>query len=150
VRFTKDIEVSRAPEQVWGFLWDVERVAKCLPGCEDARTVIPEQRYAAVVAERVGPFKVRFPLEIEVLEFDKGRRLKAQAAGRDSAIGSSLRTTIELELEPRGLGSVIHIVSDATVVGRLGTLGQGMIERKADQIMEGFAAAMRQALESAK
>jgi carbon monoxide dehydrogenase subunit G len=149
VRFTKDIEVSRAPERVWGFLWDVERVAKCLPGCEDARTVIPRQRYAAVVAERVGPFKVRFPLEIEVLEFDEGRRLKAQAAGRDSAIGSSLRTTIELELEPRGQGSVIHIVFDAAVLGRLGTLGQGMIERKADQIMEGFAAALRQALESA-
>jgi len=149
VRFTKDIEVSRTPERVWGFLWDVERVAKCLPGCEDARTVIPRQRYAAVVAERVGPFKVRFPLEIEVLEFDEGRRLKAQAAGRDSAIGSSLRTTIELELEPRGQGSVIHIVFDAAVLGRLGTLGQGMIERKADQIMEGFAVALRQALESA-
>jgi uncharacterized protein len=149
VRVTKDIVVGRPPEQVWSFLWDVERVARCLPGCEDARTLVPQQRYAAVVAERVGPFKVRFPLEIEVLEIDEGRRLKAQATGRDSAVGSTLRTTIELRLEPRPGGSVIHIVSEAAVLGRLGTLGHGMIERKADQIMEGFAAAMRQALEAA-
>jgi uncharacterized protein len=149
VRFIKDIVVGRAPERVWTFLWDVERVARCLPGCEDARTVVPQQRYAAVVAERVGPFKVRFPMEIEVLEVEEGRRLRAQAAGRDSAIGSSLRITIELRLEPRDGASVIHIASDATVLGKLGALGHGMIERKAEQIMEGFAAAMRQALESA-
>jgi carbon monoxide dehydrogenase subunit G len=149
VRFAKDIVVDRPPEQVWAFLWDVERVARCLPGCEEVRTVVPLQRYAAVVAERVGPFKVRFPLEIEVLEVDEGRRMKAQAAGRDAALGSSLRVTIELHLEPRDTGSVIHLVADAAVLGRLGTLGQGMIERKAGQIMEGFAGSLREALQSA-
>jgi carbon monoxide dehydrogenase subunit G len=148
VRFAKDIVVDRPPERVWTFLWDVERVARCLPGCEEVRTVVPQRRYAAVVAERVGPFKVRFPLDIEVLEVDEGRRLKAQAAGRDAALGSSLRVTIDLQLEPRDTGSVVHIVSDAAVLGRLGALGHGMIERKAEQIIEGFAASMRQALES--
>jgi uncharacterized protein len=148
VRFAKDIVVQRPPERVWSFLWEVERVARCLPGCEDVRTVVPQQRYAAVVAERVGPFKVRFPLDIDVLEVDPGRRLKAQAAGRDPALGSSLRVTIQLELEARNGGSVVHIVSDAAVLGKLGALGQGMIERKAGEIMEGFAAAMREALES--
>lgn len=140
--------MTRPPERVWTFLWDVERVARCLPGCEDARTVVPQQRYSAVVGERVGPFKVRFPLDIDVLEVEEPRRLKAQAAGRDSAVGSSLRVTIELLLEPHDQGSVIRIVSDATVLGKLGTLGMGIIQRKADQIMEGFAAAMRQAMES--
>lgn len=45
-------------------------------------------------------------------------------------------------------GSVIRLASDAAVIGKLGTLGQGITQRKADQIMERFAAAMRQALES--
>ncbi|HKX17965.1 MAG TPA: SRPBCC domain-containing protein [bacterium] len=147
MRFEKKIAVARSPDAVWQFLWDVERVARCLPGCREARTVVPHERYAAVVGERIGPFSVTFPLEIQILEVDEGRRLRAQAAGRDSAMGSSLRVTLDLAVEPRGDGSVLHIVSDAAVLGRLGTLGQGMIQRKADQIMEQFAAAIREALE---
>ena len=146
MHFTRDIEIGRSPEQVWEFLWDVERVARCLPGCREARTLVPHERYAAVVGERVGPFTVTFPLEIQVIEVEEGRRLKAQAAGRDPAMGSSLRATLELSLEPRGDGCTVHLVSDAAVLGKLGTLGQGMIQRKADQMMEQFAAAIQQAL----
>ena len=148
MRFNREIEVARPPEDVWKFVWDVERVARCLPGCREARTIVPHERYAAIVGERVGPFTVTFPLEIQILEVEDGRRLKAQAAGRDPAMGSSLRVTLELALEPRGGGSVIRLASDAGVLGKLGTLGQGVIQRKADQIMEQFAAAVRQALEA--
>jgi hypothetical protein len=147
MRFERDIEIGRPAEQVWEFLWDVERVARCLPGCREARTVVPHERYAAVVGERVGPFTVKFPLEIQVLEVDTGRRLKAQAAGRDPAMGSSLRVMLDLALEPRGDGCIVHLASDAAVLGKLGTLGQGIIQRKADQMMEQFAGAIRQALE---
>lgn len=147
MHFEKEIIVARSPDAVWQFLWDVERVARCLPGCREARTVVPHERYAAVVGERIGPFSVTFPLEIQILEVEEGRRLRAQAAGRDSAMGSSLRATLDLAVEPRGDGSVLQVVSDAAVLGRLGTLAQGMIQRKADQIMEQFAAAIREALE---
>jgi len=148
MRFSKEIVVARAPERVWAFLWDVERVAKCLPGCREARTVVTYERYAAIVGERVGPFTVQFPLEIQVLEAEEGRRLKAQATGRDSAMGSSLRVMLELDLVPQDAGCMIRIASDAAVLGKLGTLGQWIIQRKADQIMEQFAAAIRQALET--
>lgn len=147
MRFEKEIAVARSPEQVWQFLWDVERVARCLPGCRDARTLVPHERYAAVVAERIGPFSVTFPMEIQILEVEEGRRLRAQAGGRDSAMGSSLRVTLDLAVEPRDGGSVLRLASDAAVLGRLGTLGQGMIQRKADQIMEQFADALSRALE---
>lgn len=147
MRFDKEIVIARPPDAVWQFLWDVERVARCLPGCREARTIVPHERYAAVVGERIGPFSVTFPLEIQILEVHEGRRLRAQAAGRDSAMGSSLRATLDLAVESRSDGSVLRLVSDAAVLGRLGTLGQGMIQRKADQIMEQFAAAIREALE---
>ena len=148
MRFNRDIDIARPPHEVWEFVWDVERVARCLPGCREARTIVPHERYAAVVGERVGPFTVTFPLEIQILEVEDGRRLKAQAVGRDSAMGSSLRVTLELSIEPRDGGSMIRIVSDAAVLGKLGALGQGVIQRKADEIMEQFAAAIRQALEA--
>jgi len=148
MRFEKELVVGAPPEQVWAFLWDVERVARCLPGCTDVRTVVPHKQYAAVVSERVGPFRVRFPLDIEVLDVEEGRRLAAQATGRDSAMGSSLKVAIELRLEPAPAGSRLVILTDTTVLGKLGTLGQGVIQHKADELMAQFARAVQQALEA--
>src|SRR5207253_614853 len=146
--FEKEIAVALEVERVWAFLWDVERVARCLPGCREARAIVPHQRYAAVVSEQVGPFKVRFPLDIRVLEADAPRRLKAEASGRDPAMGSSLRVTLDLLLEANGTGSRLVIHSEVGLAGTLATLGQGIIQQQADGIMTRFAEAMRRELEA--
>ena len=39
--FEKEIAVALEVERVWAFLWDVERVARCLPGCREARAIVP-------------------------------------------------------------------------------------------------------------
>ena len=148
MRFEKELVVGVPPARVWAFLWDVVRVARCLPGCTDVRTVAPHKQYAAVVNERVGPFRVRFPLEIEVLDVEEGRRLTAQAAGRDSAMGSSLKVALELRHEPAPAGSRLLIFTDTTILGKLGTLGQGVIQRKAEGVMAQFAGAVQRELES--
>jgi len=146
--FEHEITLEAAPEQVWAFLWEVDRVARCLPGCREARTLVPHRRYAAVVSERVGPFKVQFPLEIEVLEATVPAHLRAQASGRDASMGSSLRITLDLRIEARGTGSRLVIRSDVAILGKLGTLGHGIIQPKAEGILGQFAAAMRRELQA--
>lgn len=148
MKFEKELTVGVPPDRVWAFLWDVERVTKCLPGCREARTVVPHERYECVVSERVGPFKVQFPLDIQVLEVEEHRRLKAQAAGRDSAMGSSLKVILDLTLEGTDSGSKLKITSDTSILGKLGTLGYGIIQHKADGIMTQFADAVRRELET--
>jgi uncharacterized protein len=146
--YEREIAVPVASGRVWAFLWDVERVARCLPGCQDAKTIVPHERYEAVVSDRVGPFRVRFPLEIRVLEVEAPHRLKAQAAGRDAAMGSGLRVTLDLALEPQAAGSSLRIAAEVAVLGKLGTLGQGVIHHKAEGIITQFAEAMRRELEA--
>ena len=149
MKFEKELTVGAPPDRVWEFLWDVERVTKCLPGCRDAKTIVPHERYECVVSERVGPFKVQFPMDIRVLEVEEHRRLRAQAAGRDASMGSSLKVILELALEDTGSGSKIRITSDTSIMGKLGTLGHGIIQHKADGIMTQFADAVRRELEQA-
>jgi carbon monoxide dehydrogenase subunit G len=84
VRVEKQTTVAAPPEQVWAFLWDVERVARCIPGCSDVRVVDPQRSYTATVTEKVGPFRVSFPLEIEVTRLEAPRNLQVQARGADS------------------------------------------------------------------
>ena len=148
MRFAKDIAVAVPPEKVWAFLWDVERVARCLPGCREVRTVVPHERYEAVVGERVGPFKVQFPLEIQVLEADEPRRLRAQATGRDTAVASALKVMLDLQLEKTDTGSRLTIVTEASILGKLAALGHSVVQHKADGIMTQFAQAIQRELEA--
>ncbi len=147
MEFDKQVAISAPPVQVWAFLWDVERMARCIPGCRSARTVEPEKRYEAVVGERVGPFKVQFPLDIEVVEAQAPVRLRAKATGRDTSVGSSLQMRLDLDIGQAEGQTVLRLRTEVTILGKLASLGHGMITRKADEIMEKFAQALRREIE---
>lgn len=144
MRFEHDITVPAARAKVWQALWKVEEISRCIPGCEEVRVLEEGRRYAARVTERVGPFRARFDLEITVGEAVEPSLLKAAAAGRDSALASNLRVNLEVGLVAEAEESTrLHLVSDVAILGRLGTLGHGIIKRKADEALEKFGEALR-------
>lgn len=147
MEFTREISTAASPEQVWALLWDVERLARCIPGCQSARAITPHVRYEATVAERVGPFRVTFPLDIEVLEAQAPTRLRAKATGRDASVGSSLQMQLDLAIEPADGRTVLRLRADVSVLGKLAALGGGMIRRKAEEVMDRFAQALRRELD---
>jgi carbon monoxide dehydrogenase subunit G len=147
MEFTQRIAVAATPEKVWALLWDIKRMAACIPGCQDAKEIEPHKKYTAIVGERVGPFKVTFPLDIEILEAVEGRRLRASATGKDPAIGSSMRMSLDLSIDNDGGQTVLDIKTDVGVLGKLGALGHSMIKRKADEMMSKFAQALKAEVE---
>ena len=147
----KRIVANVDPEQVWQFLWQVERVAACVPGCSNVEVVEPQQSYRAVVSEKVGPFRVSFPLAISVTDTEPPRRLRVEATGRDAKVASSLKGVLDLRLSEQGAGQTeIAINADVAVLGKLGTLGQSVIIRKANENLDKLAACLKQELESQK
>lgn len=147
MEFQQEFTVPVPTHRVWDFLWDVQRVAACIPGCREARVIEPHKRYEAIIAERIGPFKVTFPLQIEVLEADAPRRLRAAATGKDNALGTSLKMVMDLQLADAGAdATTLALHMDVTVLGKLAALGHSMITRKADEVTTKFAEALRKAL----
>jgi hypothetical protein len=147
MEFTQRIAVAATPAKVWALLWDIKRMASCIPGCQDAKEVEPHKRYTAVVGERVGPFKVTFPLDIEILEAVEGQRLRAAATGKDPAIGSSMKMGLDLSIVEEDGRTVLDIKTDVGILGKLGSLGHSMIKRKADDMMGKFAQALKAEVE---
>lgn len=148
MRVERDIQIAADREKVWAFLWDVERLAACIPGARDARTVEPGKRYTAVVAERVGPFRVQVPLAIEVLEAAAPERLRARAGGRDAGVDGVVKVDLDVTLAPAGAGTALRLIADIAVLGKLGTLGHSVIVRKSSDVVDRFAGELRRQLES--
>ncbi len=145
--FENSIEIGVSRDTAWDFLWDVDRLIACVPGCEEASTVEAGKRYNARMVARVGPFKVTFPIGIEVLENEPKARIKARASGSDNKIGSHLKVDIDVSLEDRGEATLVRIVASVDILGKLATLGHSIIKRKADNDMARFAQAVKEELE---
>ena len=143
MRFEQRIEVPADSAGVWAFLWDVERLARCLPGCQEAREVEPGERYTVVTEERVGPFRARFEMDVRVVERVAGRLVRLRAEGRDRKLAATTRVELEVTLEERAEGgTALRTTADIVVMGKIAGLGQSVIKRKAQDVVTRFAQAM--------
>lgn len=149
MRFEREFVLPLAPEAVWNMLWDIERMVACVPGCTDAAVVEEKRRYQATIVEKVGPFKLEIPLDIEIGAIEFARSMRMRAVGRDKRIGTEVTWDLALELEPQGGQTQIRVSVDATVVGRLVSLGQGVIKLKGDQTIGRFAESLHANLTAA-
>ena len=147
MQFQKEVEILAPREKVWRFIWDVDRFIACVPGCKEAKTIEEGKRYAATMVEKVGPFKVEFPTTIEVLEREELTRIKAQASGADNKIGSRMKLDLDVHLREQGDRTVLAFVAGVDILGKLAALGHGIIKRKADQVLDEFANAVKTKLE---
>lgn len=148
MRFEKEIEIQTSKEKVWQFIWDVDRFVACVPGCKEAKTVEGGKSYTATITEKVGPFRVEFPMKIEVLEKKDLSYIKAEASGADNKIGSRLKVGLEVQLKEESEQKTrLSLVASVDVLGKLAALGHSIIKRKADQVMDEFAQAVKRTVE---
>ncbi len=139
MKIEKALVVPGRPEEVWEVLWDVSLGAGCIRGASDVVTIEDRRAYSAVMTQKIGPFTVRFPLSIQVLEAVPPTLLTIVASGRDTRIASGMKTTMRLRLEPAGDNeTALAIDTDVTLQGKLASLGQGLINGKADEELEHF------------
>jgi len=145
--FEKTVMVKAPLHKVWDFLWDPEKLASCIEGCEKVEEIEPKKRYTAFVEAKVGPFKTSFAVELDVLEVD-ALHIQAKAAGKDSKIAASMKQQIDLQLkEISGEGTELKFKTDVSILGKLATLGHWMIKKKADEVMEQFVNRMKAQIE---
>jgi carbon monoxide dehydrogenase subunit G len=149
LQFEKEVEIIAPREKVWNFIWDVNRFIACVPGCKEAKTIEEGKKYSATMIEKVGPFKVEFPTSIEVLERQELTHIRAQASGADNKIGSRMKLDLDVNLREQDGKTIVKFVAGVDILGKLAALGHGIIKRKADQVLDEFAQAVKKNLEGA-
>ncbi len=150
MHFSERIEVPVAPSEVWSFVWQVERTAACLPGCVGVTEVERDRRYTARIEDHIGPYKVAFDMDVEIEEVEPPVRIRFSGNGTDKRLGASQRASVRVELHDVGPSqTTIAIDADVEVLGKIATLGQFAIKRKAGEIVKQFARNLQAALRPA-
>ena len=98
-------------------------------------------RYRVVLADRLGPFKLRADIEVGVTERVEPRSIRAHGDGEDRQIGSRLIVDVALEVAALPEGSQLDVSGSYEVTGRPAALGAGSIRKKAATILAQFFAA---------
>jgi hypothetical protein len=145
----EDRFVVAAPrDQVWLAIKDPTVVASCVPGCQGVEVVNPTL-YRIKMRVQLGPIKAEFNLEVEILSETAHEEVRTRTRGEEGGRASSLAADSTLRLTSLNDGRTeVLYSSEASVVGRLGKFGLGVMQKKAESLGREFAAAFKQRIET--
>ena len=134
-------------QDMWDFLLDPQKLASCVPGCENVVT-LEDNSYMVTEVVKVGPISARFNLKVTIVEMTPPNYLFATVEGKDSKTASFINTKTTINLERISDSETqVNYVLDVTLTGVLGRFGEGIVRRKADSLAEKFTENLRSQLE---
>ncbi|MDA2934616.1 hypothetical protein MYX82_09775 [Acidobacteria bacterium AH-259-D05] len=147
MRFEEQLRINASHQKVWEFFKDPLKLAACIPGCQSVEAV-DETRYRAVMADKVGPFRVSFNVEVKIEEMDEASFIKARVTGKDKKLDSSFQQILEANIkEVSSTQTQVNLATEVNFLGKIASLGYTIIKRKAAQAMKQFGETVRAQLE---
>jgi carbon monoxide dehydrogenase subunit G len=139
-----DLDLPACPEEIWPIFFDVARIARLIPGCEQVEEKEPLRLYCAIMKQKIGPFKLEVPTEVTVEEMLAPTRVRSRARGRDKFTGTTLDVLLDVGLQKvDGNGTRLTVDSSLQVAGRLASLGYSVVKKKTEEIMVEFEKRLR-------
>lgn len=142
VTFDRTIHVHAEPGDVWRVITDVPLVASWVTVVDDVHEHEALVRYDAVLADRVGPFKLSADLDVDVTGLDAPNSIEVTADGEDRQVASRIQIGARVALAADDTGTAIHVSGQYEVTGRVATLGASMIKSKGEKILDEFFGAL--------
>ncbi len=148
MQLENSFSVGASPDQVFAYLLDVNRVVGCVPGAE-LTEIVDEATFKGKVKIKVGPITVAYSGTARIAERNEAERsAMLQAEGRETTGPGSARATAHMSVEPGDGGSVVKIVTDYSVAGRVAQFGRGVMEDVSRRLVNDMAACIKANVEN--
>ena len=149
MRVDKEFTVAAPRHVVWAFIMDPDKVAACIPGCDNVE-IVGDGTYRATIRLAAGPIKTSFHLTITTTEERPPEFAAYQTVGEEGGKASRLsaKSSLTLTALDNDTCSVAYS-SDITIAGRLGKFAAGVMKKIANAEGEKFADALRASIENA-
>jgi carbon monoxide dehydrogenase subunit G len=126
------------PEQAWGVLLDVEKVAPCMPGA----TVdsVDGDDVKGRMKIKVGPVALTYAGTAKFTEKDeRARKVVLEASGKETRGSGTAAATITSTLSDEGGQTRVVVHTTMTVTGRPAQFGRGVMAEVGGRVIEKFA-----------
>jgi hypothetical protein len=149
MKLEQSFTVAAPIEVVWDALIDVERVAPCLPGAEITGHG-PDGSYEGNFTVKLGPTTASYRGSLKMDSLDEASRTATMhARGTDKRGQGGAHATIVSTLREEGGETVVDVITDFTITGRLARFGRGgMIEDISRRMMRDFSQCLQATLTS--
>ncbi|HMD79083.1 MAG TPA: carbon monoxide dehydrogenase subunit G [Nitrososphaerales archaeon] len=137
--------VSAPRERVFGVISDPNQVARCIPDLRRLDVKSAEE-FDAVVGVGVAIIRGELSMRFRTVEKDPPSRFKLLAHG--TGLGSAVDLEMVTELaDAEGGGTSMKWTADATVSGKIASLGQGLMKSQSEKIIRQLFDCLRGKLE---
>ncbi len=145
MELTGSRRIAADRRKVWEGLNDPETLKVSVPGCQEM-TGSPEEGFAAVVKQKVGPVSATFRGAVQLSNIVPGESYTIAGEGKGGAAGFA-RGSADVRLADADEGDTLLTYDvHASVGGKLAQLGSrvidGFAKKMADQFFENFQTAM--------
>ena len=134
---------------MWDALVDVERIAPCLPGAEITGQA-PDGSYEGNFTVKLGPTTASYRGSLKMDALDEASHTATMhAKGTDKRGQGGANASIVSTLREEGGETVVDVITDFTITGRLARFGRGgMIEDISRRMMRDFSQCLQATLTS--
>jgi carbon monoxide dehydrogenase subunit G len=145
VRIGSSFSIPAPPHEVFDRFLDQETMKSCIPGCHELER-LDESHYRGQLVNEVAHVRFNANFGVEITEMERPRSVRAVLTGEDRRLGSSLKLTANLGVEPAGdTESAVSYEMDLALWGKLGRLGEPIIRRRSAEVERDFVAAFKTA-----
>jgi len=149
MQLENSFQVGASPDQVFAYLLDVNKIVGCVPGAELSEVVDPTT-FKGKVKIKVGPITVAYSGTARISgRNDADRQATLTAEGRETTGPGSARATAQMSVQTAGEGSLVQIVTEYHVAGRVAQFGRGVMEDVSKRLIKDMANCIQANLEGA-
>jgi uncharacterized protein len=143
-----EITLPAPRETVFGVLQNAPFFASCVEGVQDLEE-IDATHYAARLETKVAYMKFTFKVSVEVTRLSPPDRIEAKIEGTPLGIVGRFTALSTTDLIDAGQETLVKYSIDASLTGKLGSMGQPVLKAKAKEMEKKFAEKMRAAFAGA-
>ena len=145
MHFEGVFDVAAIREEVFEVVTDPKQVAGCMPGLQKVDVKSPDE-FEAVVKVGVSFIRGDFTVRFRTVQNEAPSSAKMTVHG--GGLGSAVDMQITMNLTERDAGGTsMKWDADATVSGKIASLGQRLMETQAEKIINQFFTCLREKLE---
>jgi hypothetical protein len=133
-----EITVPAPRATVFEALQNAPFFASCVEGVHDLKE-IDATRYDAMLDTKVAYMKFTFKVSVEVTRIAPPDRIEAKIEGTPLGVVGRFAAVSTTDLVEAGSETLVRYSIDATITGKLGSMGQPVLKSKAREMERKFA-----------